>query len=162
MRLLLLRHGEASFDASCDAVRPLTTQGRLEVRSSLERYLALESRNGKSDAELILCVSPLLRAQQTSEIVSAMLPSGFEARSRKEIDWLRPDTPIAECLSGIESLALDDAATVMLVAHNPLLSRLWSFLSDGEPFFHEIVTGQLVELDCEWLSQGCATVIFQS
>lgn len=162
MRLLLLRHGEASFDVPSDALRPLTAQGQWQVRTSLELYLARESSQQSGRAGLTLCVSPLLRAHQTGEIVSAMFSESHQINLCREIDWLLPETSIADCVKGIDSLALDDTDTVVLVAHNPLLSKLWSFLCDGELYFQELATGQLVELECDWLAQGCASAVYQS
>ena len=162
MRLVLLRHGEASFDSPSDALRPLTEKGQLEVRTSLDQYFALQARHSMSAPAIHLCVSPLLRARQTCEVVSAAITAERASSLQEGLDWLLPSTDLAKCIAGIESLKIDNDLQLWLVAHNPLLSKLWSFLTEGDTYSLQLMTGQIVELECDWLGAGCANVMYQS
>ncbi len=81
MKLYLLRHGHSPSPQEAkvpgDAARPLSKQGREEVRRSARH---LEAQGGKP---ILILHSPLRRARETAEEVSAALASHppIEARS---------------------------------------------------------------------------------
>lgn len=127
MKLYLLRHGEA-IDATeprftTDAARPLTPKGIKRTR---------QLANGLRQMEIafdVILSSPLVRARQTAEIV---------ARSLQLLDALRYtphlalDGAVVDLLAQIGQLRPQPGA-VLLVGHEPFLSRLISLLCTGGP-----------------------------
>jgi phosphohistidine phosphatase len=127
MRLSLLRHGIAvergSPDYENDSERPLTAKGERRMRRIAEGMLALGLAY-----DLILS-SPYLRARQTAELVAQVLktPDGIQLS-----DTLTPEGNPRQL---IEALRTDDREQqdILLVGHEPYLSRLISTLLTGGP-----------------------------
>ena len=155
MRLSLLRHGIAAARGSPgyenDSERPLTTKGERRMRRIAAGMQAL-----RLSYDLILS-SPYRRAQQTAEIVAQVLNTteGIllterltpEGNPRQVIDVLRTDHRERE--------------DVLLVGHEPYLSRLISTLLTGGPNLPVVMKrGGLCTLDVETLRFGrCATLL---
>lgn len=120
MRLTLIRHGEAGDDAPRDEARALTKKGRSDVRR-VGRALA---RIGvRCDA---LVSSALVRAVQTAEIVAAAI----DYRGQIIIsDQLVPEAPPQGVVALLATLATLGNKSVVLVAHEPILSGVAAQLS---------------------------------
>ena len=71
-RLILIRHGKAAPYAETDFSRPLLPSGREKVLSSAQMLL---KQNIKPN---LFLASPLLRAQQTAEIIAQTLQISFQ------------------------------------------------------------------------------------
>jgi phosphohistidine phosphatase len=156
MRLSLLRHGIAAERGSSgdehDSERPLTAKGERRMRRIAEGMQAL-----RLSYDLMLS-SPYLRAKQTAEIVTQVLntPKGVllaetltpESNPRQLIDVLRTDHREEE--------------DILLVGHEPYLSRLISTLLTGGPNLPVVMKkGGLCTLDVETLRFGrCASLVF--
>jgi phosphohistidine phosphatase len=156
MRLSLLRHGIAAERDSAgyedDSARPLTAKGQRRMWRIAEGMEAL----GLS-YDLILS-SPYLRVKQTAEIVTQVLstPEGVllaetltpESNPRQVIEVLRTDH--------------HERQDVLLVGHEPYLSRLISTLLTGGPNLAVVMKrGGLCTLDVETLRFGrCASLVF--
>ncbi len=118
MRLFLLRHGEAGFNALTDEQRSLTDNGRFRLRQMLLQHQELLEGIER------ICHSPYLRTCQTTELVceaKAVATSPLklltpESSPQKVINWLSEQTD--------ESL--------MLVTHQPLIGNLVSLLCEGD------------------------------
>jgi len=198
VRLLLLRHGEASQVAESDVLRPLTPNGREGVVAALGRYLAWRSRMAApARGPATLLASPFLRAQQslsiTEETLQAALQSSLKNtlqpalnkapltlaedatevgrvlfRSALSVDtvakhWLSPSTPPLDCLQELARLEEAGVEELWLVAHNPLLSELLGLLVDADRYSQpSLSTAELVQLDCEPLAIGCASVEYRA
>ena len=155
MRLSLLRHGIAAERGSSgnehDSERPLTAKGERRMRRIAEGMQAL-----RLSYDLMLS-SPYLRAKQTAEIVTQVLntPKGVllaetltpESNPRQLIDVLRTDHREED---------------ILLVGHEPYLSRLISTLLTGGPNLPVLMKrGGLCTLDVETLRFGrCASLVF--
>jgi len=125
MKLYLLRHADAA-EASAegyttDAARALTPKGNKRTRQ-----LANALRQMEITFDVIL-TSPLVRAQQTAEIVARSL--GKEKQLR-QAGQLAPDGALTDVLALIESVRAR-AGSILLVGHEPSLSRLISLLCTG-------------------------------
>ena len=112
--LFLLRHGEAGTrvpDASKDSERPLTRQGRIEIRriSRSLRNLGL-----KTDR---IYTSPLARARETAETTARVL----KIPNVEEWDELKPD---GDRKSLYGKLVRTKDASVILVGHEPYLTLI--------------------------------------
>ena len=122
MRLYFLRHGQADRSqwSGNDFDRPLTKQGKQMMAQTADTIAALDL-----GLDLIL-TSPLVRAQQTAEIVAknlrledrlaveSRLGPGFDAETLAEVLLEHPD-----------------ANNVMLVGHEPDFSQTIADLTGG-------------------------------
>ena len=108
--LILMRHGKAETSFASDAARPLTQNGRQEVFAHAQK-LAAE----KILPQLILS-SPLLRAQQTAEIVSQTLQLPFQTETALD------GRLSAKGLLALAQQQLQKQDSVMLIGHNPNMS----------------------------------------
>jgi phosphohistidine phosphatase len=152
MTLYLLRHAVAVERGSPgypdDSLRPLTPKGERRMRRIAEGMLRL----GLS-FDLILS-SPYLRAKQTAAIVADI----FDTPERLHIAaMLAPDgnpRHLIEALNGRYKAQQD----VLLVGHEPYLSRLISTLVSGSPDIQVAMKkGGLCKLSVETLRYGhCA------
>lgn len=142
-----MRHGEASWQASCDAERPLTESGRVRLFASLR-----ENAARMQDVQHILH-SPYLRALQTGRIAGEVL----EVESYSDDALWTPDSDPQCAIETLESYA---DKTVLIVTHNPLVSCLVGGLcgSGVEPFD----TGTIVCVDADWPAMGLGSLIWKA
>ena len=121
--LYIVRHGiavEHGTTGIADDDRPLTSKGEKRIRQ-----VAIGLRNLDLEIDQIVS-SPLPRAHSTAEILARIL--GVE-RSLETSDLLRPGGEIAS----IESMVAERSEhNLMIVGHNPSLSRLLSLLVLGD------------------------------
>ena len=121
MQLLVIRHGIAvDPDAAADdALRELTPEGR----KKMER--AAQGLRRKLDPPDILATSPLLRAQQTAEI----LAEAFGGVAITTVDELTPSQPPTALGPWLGKHKAHDL--VAMVGHEPHLSAVVSWLLTG-------------------------------
>jgi phosphohistidine phosphatase len=118
--LILLRHAKSDWSREdADVDRPLSKRGLREAPQA-GRWLA----RGVASIDLAV-VSPANRARKTWELASAELDS----RPPASIDD-RMYAASANQLLGVVQTLPDDAATVLLVGHNPGIEELVSLLTD--------------------------------
>jgi phosphohistidine phosphatase len=126
MKLYVMRHGPAEdrSEAVAEFDRQLTAKGR-EQTAAAARGL---SKLGVQPAAILS--SPLVRCAQTAELATAALANGSSARA---VDALAAGASPGEMLKVIRQHA---SADVMVVGHDPDVSRLVSYLLDGgsQPF----------------------------
>ncbi len=156
MELFLLRHGLAvergtpGFDD--DAARPLTPKGRRQLRKIAAGIKKLEPH-----FDLILS-SPLVRARQTAEIVAA----GLKLKKRlKFSNALAPGGAAALLLRQLKRHQ-PAAGKILLVGHEPGLSRLVSLLVTGKADLQlDFKKAGLCKLETGKLLPGkCATLLW--
>ena len=120
LRIHLLRHahaGDAFEWIGDDDLRPLTKKGR---RQSERLGAFLEAHGVRPD---VIVSSPLVRAQQTAEIVAGTLGMTIKTDSR-----LGPGFGKAELWALLDELG---AREPMFVGHDPDLSSLVTYLVDA-------------------------------
>jgi phosphohistidine phosphatase len=149
-----LRHGIAVEPGTPgfenDAARPLTPKGKRQLRKIVG---AMEKMDLRFDLVLF---SPLLRAKQTAEIAAA----GLKLKKRlKFSDELQPDGNVKKLFSQLGELK-PAPENILLVGHEPYLSRLISLLvSGGENMAVDFKKGGLCKLEAEKLRNGkCAAL----
>jgi phosphohistidine phosphatase len=152
MNLFILRHGIAvepgtpGFENDSD--RPLISKGERRLRRAAAALKKMELT-----FDLILS-SPFVRARQTAEIVAGEL----KLRKRLQIsDALAPGGSVTNLLWQLnEWRPVPD--NILLVGHEPYLSRLISLLvSGGEQATIEMKKGGLCKLEAGELRHGqCA------
>lgn len=118
MKVYILRHGEASFSASSDSMRPLTDFGIMQA-TKVGEYLT--ANNIHFDYAF---VSPYLRARQTFK---ALLPF-IQVEHEKIENELTPNGNEDYALEAIFSIAAK-SESILLVSHLPIVSELTSALT---------------------------------
>lgn len=119
IEVVLIRHGEASWDASSDMERGLTAKGR-EAVIAASHWL---KEHGWEPQQI--WVSPYRRAQQTAELICE-----GGSLSPRTIASLGPDTAIKELEA---TLSTFDQQRLLLIGHNPLLSHAIARWHEGRP-----------------------------
>lgn len=115
-----MRHGiaaPADAGVAADRDRPLTRKGRDRIYKESQGLLAL-----KISPEHIF-TSPLLRAQQTAQVVAEVLKTG---EPLEEIGELAPEGSPQELIRRLASYR--KAQRILLVGHQPLLGETAAFL----------------------------------
>ena len=120
MRLLILRHGiaeEYSPDGN-DGSRRLTEQGEAQMKQVVAGLKRCARRPD------VILTSPLVRAVQTAEYCA----KAFD-RKLTQLDELAGPDPAAV----INAISGREEKTLMLVGHEPTLSRMVQILCTGKP-----------------------------
>jgi phosphohistidine phosphatase len=154
MELYLLRHAIAepapNPPAGGDSRRRLTAEGAEKMRRAAKGMKALEL------AFDLIISSPYLRAKETAEIVAEVL------RHDKKPEYLASLTPEGSARDLIDELKRKhgDKKQVLLVGHEPYLSRLISLLTSGQSRTSiELKKGALCKLTAGALEYDrCATL----
>ena len=136
MKLFLMRHGEASFDAATDQERELTERG-LHAADTMGTRLSVHPIS-------LVLVSPYVRAQQTWSKVAPHLSAN---PSIETLDDLKPDASTENAAQVIMAYAQKhQAQDVLVIGHMPILGELvCEFGSHFSPT--SFVPASVVELD---------------
>jgi phosphohistidine phosphatase len=145
MQLYIMRHGEASMNASTDAHRPLTELGRLEAEMMGKwfEHLSLDFAQ--------ILVSPYLRAQQTlSTVLSEMhimqFPPFVGIDNITTVDLITPSAHAQDVHDYLDAFLLEKPCeTLLIVTHMPLVSFLVESLTfkDQMPIFQTAAVAQI-------------------
>ena len=126
MKVLLIRHAIAESrevfqkTGKSDDLRPLTARGRKRMRQNSRGIIEIVSSLD------LLVTSPLLRAQQTAEIIKEK----FKKVNIETIGELKPESPLEMTLAFIKKQKGGD--TVAFIGHEPQLGELATFLLTGQ------------------------------
>lgn len=141
MELFVLRHGKAEPYCPDDAGRQLVEHGRAEVADVVAR--CLQDLQGVSQ----LWVSPLIRAQQTAAIAADLLSNPTLITTQ----FLTPETRPERILDALQAT---DVQRLLLVSHQPLVSRLVEILCAAAPGAYAMDTGSLACVDLTFPAAG--------
>jgi phosphohistidine phosphatase len=150
MEIYVLRHGIAVERGTPgykkDSDRPLTKQGEEKVHQIAQAMLAMELK-----FDLILS-SPFVRAAKTAQIVGLQLDEEVTYT-----EFLESDGNVLALISQIND---EKPQRVLLVGHEPDLSRLISLLTTGATTAAiELKKGGLCKMSTDKLTFGqCATL----
>lgn len=138
MKIWIMRHGEAGFNAPSDSQRSLTENGQ---RMAKEKGLML-GEQFKLQGILLdkLIVSPYLRAQQTAE----QLIQGFQAvdfsqnfaNITEEWAGITPSGDVDTVIDYLDFLREEGAKNVFIVSHLPLVFELVQALTHHQANVH--------------------------
>lgn len=142
MKLFLMRHGEAEAYRHDDASRSLTATGRASVASKQALLPNID----------LMVVSPYLRALQTADI---LVSEGLSVKHRIVDDRVLPDCDLEPILNELINPSIE---TQLIVAHNPLLSRLVQLLCGEQANGVGLATADLACLEADEFLPGCATL----
>jgi len=150
MNLFFLRHGKAHPRGPRwrpDSKRPLTRAGE---NSMLDVARGLQAMEAAFDAIL---ASPFARARRTAEILARV----YQSRELFQTARLQPDAGGKEIIDDINQ-NFSDARGIVLVGHEPGMSRLISMLlTGGEAMEMELKKAGCCKLTVERLVFGqCA------
>lgn len=146
MRVFIVRHGKAEPDSrtGVDEDRALAPRGRVQA-AYLGQAIAADERRPAH-----ILASGLKRAQQTAGIINESLQAGLVREPALETDH-----DASELIALLQSHA--EAASIMLVGHNPQLGDLVGMLLQGPEAGGCILrTGEAVVIDVR-LSQPIGT-----
>lgn len=141
MKLILMRHGEAHSKAASDFDRTLTSHGRKEVLTSVDRLAAYDLTID------LLLVSPYPRAQETAELVNERLGH----LSLVTTEAVTPDIPVKEALTEFERYR-QRIETLMVVMHQPIISSLVYYLTGIQ---QPMSTASIAVIDAPVLERDC-------
>ena len=148
MLLYLLRHAIAQESAGSDAARELTPEGVAQARAVVEKFRQYSPR-----MESVRC-SPYVRAQQTASYVMPLFP-GIEMISD---EGLTPGGDIYDAIDVIETSAVQN---LLLVGHNPFMSRMLSALIDGTvESRHYVGNACLYCISMDVVAPGCGKLLY--
>jgi len=139
-QLILMRHGQATFEASSDYLRPLTEAGRASVRHTAERLQAL-----LEPAKTAILSSDTLRTRQSAEILAhhCQIPA-----SRVHTDpELYGATPGLWLKKTPEFLRHMSSSVLVCIGHNPAMSQLMAILTGQTTHMR---AGAAAMIDTEW------------
>jgi phosphohistidine phosphatase len=125
MKLLVVRHGAAmdkeefAETGDSDDLRPLTEEGRAEIKS------VAKGLEAEVDTPDVLATSPLVRARQTAEIIADAYGLGTPEVTRS----ILPDAPFEEFEKWCSDLG--EKKVIAIVGHAPHLSTLVTWLLTG-------------------------------
>jgi phosphohistidine phosphatase len=156
MRISLVRHGIAidrgtpGYDD--DSQRPLTAKGERRMRRAAEGMLVLGL------APDLLLSSPYRRAQQTADVVAQVLKIADGPRLSAALAPGGDPRRLIEELQSADRTSQD----IMLVGHEPYLSRVISTLLTGNPNLPVVMRkGGLCALELDTLRFGrCAQLLW--
>ena len=144
MNLYLLRHGEAvpPNGTITDAARTLSDRGRTDI----ERVGQLLSRITPAVARVV--TSPLVRAVETAEIVSSIIPWHPAVSCSGN---LVPGFRVKDLLDELDGLKEEN---LLAVGHQPDLSALISHLLSGPQLDLEMQPGSLAAVEFVMKREG--------
>ncbi|GLS82613.1 phosphohistidine phosphatase SixA [Paraferrimonas haliotis] len=123
MSLFLMRHGDASFNASTDEERTLSETGIRQV-NAMGCWLSTQAERFD-----LVCVSPYLRAQQTWQKLNQSINHQGTVHI---LDELRPNASADDTADLISAMIeLHQSRHTLVVSHMPLLGYLCSELLPG-------------------------------
>ncbi|WP_422133790.1 phosphohistidine phosphatase SixA [Endozoicomonas sp. ALD040] len=142
MKLIIMRHGQASWSAPNDQERPLTGMGQQEVLSTASKLTHLGINR--------ILASPYLRAQQSGRILAETLGCSLET-----MDCITPDDDPMAVISELPA-----QGNIVLASHMPLVGALTGLLCEGS--IHQgpgFMTGNAAVLEMELPGPGLATLV---
>tara|TARA_B110000503_G_C7119932_1_gene402017 strand:+ start:888 stop:1358 length:471 start_codon:yes stop_codon:yes gene_type:complete len=150
MRLLLMRHGEASINAPSDAQRPLTQGGSAAVIE--------QSHNGAVPWHEFTSVwaSPYVRAQETASLLLQYMTHKKHGLCLQSLDCITPHGDINQ----VQKFLLEQQHEgVILVTHQPLISALIGhFCYSDKHLGDPMLPASMALLEGEVAAAGCLTL----
>lgn len=138
MKVIIMRHGEASMNAPSDEMRPLTQFGIMQSEQ-VGTWLANEAQSPD-----YVWVSPYLRAQQTWQAIKAELSTPCEVKTCNDITPSGNAAKVAKLIhefitelnedysESSSQLNFASSKTLMIVSHLPLVGYLVEALCPDE------------------------------
>lgn len=148
MKIWVMRHGEAGFNAATDSQRTLTKNGQ-EMAYHQGEKLGKRLLNQQIILDKII-VSPYLRTQQTAEqLFSGLQAVGFTQSCTKIVETWEGITPggnVETVIDYLNFLHEEGAKNVLIISHLPLVFDLVHQLTHSTVHFYPAVIAELENL----------------
>lgn len=146
MQVFVLRHGQAEPQLTTDEARNLTEKGRVDVAASVKNSLS----------ELLkvqeIWASPLVRAQQTAEIVRDILAQNGVSFQIKTTSLI---TPESDPLRFFDELQVANTNSVLLASHQPFVGDFIDLFCGSPRGVHPMNTSSMALIDCDVAAAAC-------
>lgn len=160
MKIWIMRHGEAGFNATTDNQRSLTEKGRAMAYTQGEK-LGKRLLNQAIQLDKII-VSPYLRTQQTFQQLAAGLQAvGITQNSANLLEtWegITPDGSVDIVADYLTFLREEGAKNVLIISHLPLVFDLVQHLTQYRQSVHFYPA---VIAEIEWDKQGKLVTVLE-
>ncbi|NVJ49615.1 MAG: phosphohistidine phosphatase SixA [Gammaproteobacteria bacterium] len=133
MRIWIIRHGEASWQAASDRQRSLTTRGREQIRSVANKLDLPES--------VTVWHSPYVRAKESCDELMKVIGAAVQVVAEEPL--LQPESDPDLLIELLEAVTCDN---LILVSHMPLVALLNRKLT-GDLRIGGFQTAQVVEIE---------------
>ena len=146
MQVFVLRHGQAEAQVTTDDARNLTAKGRADVAERINYSL--------SDLTQIqeIWASPLVRAQQTAQIVRDILATKGANLPIKTTDLITPESDPAGLFNALQAANI---TSVLLASHQPFVSDFIDLFCGSARGFHPMNTSSMALVECEVAASAC-------
>ncbi len=143
MKLIFIRHGQATAYCADDAGRNLTEFGQaqaLETATHLLKHHQLD----------MIITSPFNRANQTAKILEKLADTQGQHPTFITLDSITPDDDPTQGLSDIEQIiakhyGLEHNKTIAIVCHMPIVARMVSLMHDFPATTFELAECRVLE-----------------
>jgi phosphohistidine phosphatase len=146
MQIFVLRHGQAEPQVTTDNARNLTEKGRADIAQNINHSLS-ELKDIQE-----IWASPLIRAQQTAEIVRDILALKNIQVSIKTTDLITPESNPAGLFNSLQSAAVN---SVLLASHQPFVGDFIDLFCGGVRGFHPMNTSSMALIECDIAAEAC-------
>lgn len=160
MKLILVRHGQATAYCEDDAGRNLTDFGRMQASQTAE-FLAEYTKDGV-DAVI---ASPYNRANQTATIIFDALTTKGDSPAFITVSSITPDDAPVIGLDDVDCAIRHkfgdetDDLTIIVVCHMPIVARMASILEGLSPSHFELAECRV--FDVPVIAEGLAKQMTQ-
>ena len=158
MIVTIWRHGEAG-NAVIDRVRELTDRGREDIGFGCQQFNQHCAELGLAHPELLL-YSKWERTLQTADIVG----SAYNHARREPCNALIPGRSPGDVDTELNNLLerQADLAHVVLISHQPLVSRLVDHYLGSPASVAPLVPGGLVTIELDVSAHDCGRLLFSA
>lgn len=146
MQVFVLRHGQAESQITTDEARNLTVEGRADVANSIS--YSLSGLNGIQE----IWASPLVRAQQTAQIVRDILALKGIQVPIKTTDLITPESNPAGLFDSLQAANLN---SVLLASHQPFVGDFIDLFCGSARGFHPMNTSSMALIECDVAAKSC-------
>lgn len=146
MKIFVLRHGQAEAQQTTDDARNLTAQGRVDVAASAQYSLSELTQVQE------IWASPLVRAQQTAQIVCDILAAQGVQLSIKTTDLITPESNPADVFDLLQASNLN---AVLLASHMPFVGNFLDVFCGSARGYHAMSTSSMALVECEIPAKHC-------
>lgn len=155
MKLLFIRHGQATAYCADDAGRNLTEFGQAQAHETANDVV------NHHELDMIIA-SPFNRADQTAKILQKMANDKGQNPLFITLDTITPDDDPIKGVADIERIVVqhfgyEHDKTVAIVCHMPIVARMVSILNGLPPVMFELA--ECCALTTNIISEGLSTQI---
>lgn len=146
MNVFVLRHGQAEAQQTTDEARNLTVKGRADVATSIQ-YSLIDLIQVQE-----IWASPLVRAQQTAQIVRDLLAAQGVYLSIKTTDLITPESNPADLFDELQASSLN---SVLLASHMPFVGDFLDAFCGSARGYHAMNTSSMALVECDIPAKHC-------